>query len=863
MDLCSLLAWWQRPHLSVAALVFVCSCHSPLHAQTTIPAGQDDTGVLTTAELKVEGRELFLPYSGGMVLDRRYLEDANKGNGDIATVLRINPAVQFADSRATSSRQRGEIRPADFSINGALPYQNLLLLDGMGFNNDIEPAKSNELPSNAIEVVAPIQGIAVDTDLIGTLTIHDANVPAAFGGFTGGVVDVETRQAQAAFGGKVSLRMARSVWDELIIPEEGRASFEESAQYQNQPVYDKYRLGVMLEGRTQGGIGLIGNLSRIRSDIPLRGYAGGAISGSDDFIKKQRRENTSISLRTDFSPADRLRISANFTHAPVNERHFIMNAKNSWLDLIQGGPLAGVRIDYLGSAWTVHNSVNYSRIDSSKRGQGGINSWKEWAFSEQMDWGVNNTSYEGHFGSIDQVNRNLAWKLSADRKGLDWGIARHHLQWGLEYRDRKAFYHRISDHSTFLQPRPTLTCLGPNDVVDTETCSLSPVQRRAGSTIIGQGQYFQTWNFFQAGYFSVKVKEMAVFVQDSIRIGRLDLRAGLRFDHDNMMDKDSIAPRLALSWDVTGKQSTLLVTGINRYYGRNFFGYKLRDGRDNLHTLYRRRAIDSDWEVVVKSLSSNRFESLKIPYHDEWMLGIDQHWSWLGMSLKYVRREGRDEILRERIRSNDSSGFYADSIYRYVNKGRSHADTYSLLLNVSRPWQWGGVGTHLQLALDHTNVRRNYTNYDSAYNDNSYNRPVRYNGSIIRAYELPQTGYNRRWTARLSTQTRIEPLALLWSNFWRWRAGYAWFATIDRELYQEGDQTRLIDVIESRKNPSGWSWDSTLEYSANLPRKRQVYARVEVQNVLNRSMLLTNNTFATGALYEPGRSYWVEMGYRF
>jgi len=825
----------------------------------------NESGVLVvTPILKVEGHELSLPYAGGMVLDEEYIQSTNKGNGDLATILRINPAVQFADSRATSSRQRGEIRPADFSINGALPYQNLLSLDGISFNNDIEPvSSSNGLPNHATDIIAPIQGIAVDTDMIGALSVYDANVPAAFGGFTGGVVDVETRHAQASFAGKVSLRMARSVWDELIIPEAGRSAFEQSAQYQDQPVYDKYRLGVMLEGRTRNGVGLIGNVSRTRSDIPLRGYSAGRTSPADDFIKKQRRENTSISLRADFMPSDSIRMSANITHAPVDDLYFIQNAKDSWFNLKQGGPVAGMRLSYLGHAWTFNNNLSYSRLDSSRRVQSGIDYWKAWAISEQMNWGIPSSSFEGNFGNIDQISRNLSWKISADREELRWGPTRHHLQWGAEYRDRKASYHRINDHTTFLQPRATLTCIGPDGTLDTVACSLSPVTADASRVIAGQGQYFENRNDYRAGYFEVNVREMAAFVQDTVQIGHWNLRAGLRFDHDSMMDQDTIAPRLAVSWDVLGNQSTLLTTGINRYYGRNFFGYKLREGREHLHSLYKRSSIDSEWELSQEYRSANRFEALKIPYNDEWMLGLSQQWSWLSLDAKYIHRDGRDELLRESIKSNDISGFYATDVYHYVNKGRSTTDKYSVLLSLQRPWRWRAVSTQMQLALDHTDVRRNYTTYDSAYNDNSYNRPVRYNGNIIPAYELPQRGYNRPWTARLSTQTRFENLGILWSNFWRWRDGYVWFEKIGDELHQDGDRPIVIDVLESRKNPSGWSWDSTLEYSFNLTRTQQVYARVEVQNVLNRSMLLTDNTTATFAFYEPGRSYWVELGYRF
>jgi len=855
-------------HLLPAALAIIMSApgiaaeqaivaNLPVDNKETPTPASAKPSVLVTTPLQVEGAGLSLPYAGGMVLDEGYIQSTNKGNGDLATILRINPAVQFADNAASSSRRQGEIRPADFTINGAQPYQNLLLLDGMSFNNDIEPAgNASGNPNSFQDVPAPAQGIALDTELIGTLSVYDANIPAAFGGFTGGVVDVETRQAQTSFGGKVSFRMARSVWDELIIPEDNRDIFELSSTIANQPNYDKYRVGMMLEGRTRQNIGLIGTVSHTRSEIPLRGYSAGNISTADDLIKKQRRENTSIGLRADFMPTDKIRISANITHAPNDERYFIQNTKNSWFDLKQGGPMVGLRLAYIGDAWTFNNNLNYSNLDSSRRSQSGVNYWKTWNRSEIFDWGIGANSTEGNWGSIDQATRTFAWKISADRAGVQWGPSLHRLQWGFEYRDRKAYYRRIADHYSYIQPRITTSCIGPDGIEDTQTCSLSPVF----ST--GRGQFLSRLTVWNIGEFEVKVREMAAFIQDSIQIGRWNLRAGLRFDRDNLMDKDTIAPRLAASWDVLGDQNTLLTVGANRYYGRNFFGYKLREGRERLQSVYKRSSVAQGWGERDQSMASNRFETLKIPYSDEWMLGVAKNWEWVNLDIKYIRREGRDEILREQVKSNDDSGFYSDNVFRYVNKGRSRSETYSAFMSLRQPWRWGPVSTQAQLGFDHTDVRRSHAHYDVRFDDR-YDRLIRYNGSIIHAWELPQDSYNRPWTARLSTQTRIESTGLLWSNFWRWRDGHVGYGIIDSEIYDDGNQQFLLDVIERRKNPSSWSWDSTLEYSFNLTNKQQMYARIEVQNILNRSMLLTRSTSAATALYEPGRSYWLEIGYRF
>ena len=807
----------------------------------------------TLDTLKVVGQRLF-PYQEGMVLNERYIQDQAKGNGDIGTLLRINPNVQFDDSAAMSSNRMGEIRPTDFSINGAQYYQNLLQLDGASFNNDIDPQSSN--PHVVAEVPSVAQGIALDTDLIGSLTVFDSNVPANFGGFNGGVVDARSRQAGDRFGGKLNFRMSRSTWNEMIIDPGDRQDFLESAQYSNQPVYDKYKVGLMLEGRLDNGLGLIGTFTRTRSDIPLRGYTDNRTSPNDAFIKEQRRENTSASLRGDIDLGG-VRLWASVTHAPTDERYFTINTKNSWFDIKQGGPVASVRAAFDVGAWTVGNTLSYSDVESSRRGQSGVEYWKTWARSEAYDWGVNNNSQEGNWGNVDQTSRDIGYKLVADRAPFRWGDAEHRIQAGVEYADRRATYHRLNDHDSYLSPGTTTSCLGPGGVEDSVSCSLSPVFTSVTNGVVaGRGQFFRTRNIYSAGYFEVAMAQWALFVQDDIRLGRWSIRPGLRLDGDDLMDQKTLAPRLALSWDVFGNQSSLLTAGANRYYGRSLFSYKLREGRENLQTAYARSSAAQPWRVSRRYTAANRFEALDIPYSDELMTGWNQRWSNLDINVKYVRREGRDEVLRREVPSEDGSGYYASDVYEYFNGGRSSSDIYTLAVGLVRPWEAFGAHTQIQLATDKTETKRNYGDYMTDVTATSYNQWVRYNGALIRRHDLPPSSYNRPWTARLSTQTRWEKPGLLWSNFLRYRAGNRTTTTVGTEVH-EG---RSIDVIEDIDLPATWTWDSTVEYTVALPRDREVYARVEAMNVLNRS-----NAYRTGTAvyYEPGRSYWLELGYRF
>ncbi len=822
----------------------------PLYAADTATAPASPY-VHTYDPLKVIGQRLF-PYQEGMVLDQRYIDEQIRGNGDIGGLLRINPNVQF-DETAQTSRNMGEIRPADISINGGLYYQNAFLLDGASFNNDLDPGGST-IPADTEDVPSHSQGIALDSSLIGRLTVYDSNVPAAYGGFNGGVVEAESRKARDAFAGKIALRMSRSAWNRMHIAQPQYQGFEDSATEAQQPRYDKYELRATLEGRTRNGLGLIGNIVRTRSQIPLRGYTGGASSSSDANAKEQVRQNTSASLRADWNNGQGLELGASATYAPTDETYFIPNAKDSFYDIRQGGPVLSLRANLQSGAWTWRNTLSYSDLDSSRRGR--ADHWKSWARSTEKDWGTTALSPEGSWGDVDQSDRSLGYKFSLEREAAPWGRSEHRLQFGLEYRDRRADYERLREHQVWMDPTATLTCTDRNGEVDVDGCSTAPVVARGNRVVLGRGQFFATRNLYRVGGFSASNRELGLFAQDDIRLGRWNLRPGLRIDRDSLMGQTTTAPRLALSWDVFGDRATLLTAGVNRYYGRNFFAFKLREERERLK-LEQTRTRVGPWRDAAVGRASYRLEDLRIPYSDELSAGWNQRWAGLDFNFKYVRRDNRDEVLRESFLSHDTSGYYQTRINRYVNKGRSRSQTYTLSVAPAAPLDWAGSQTTAQLALDYTDVRRNYTDYETAYSDR-FEDWVRYDGALMHIWEMPANSYNRPWTARLATQTRLPAAGLLWSNFLRYRSGYRGTETVGSEIH-EG---RPIQVIEPLKYPAGFTWDSAVEWTLPLPSAREAYARLEVQNLTDRSNLVKSNSLSA-PIYEPGRSYWVELGYRF
>lgn len=196
----------------------------------------------------------------------------------------------------------------------------------------------------------------------------------------------------------------------------------------------------------------------------------------------------------------------------------------------------------------------------------------------EFDWGVNNSSREGSWGNVDQHDRKVGYQAQLDREPIAWGSSEHNVQLGVSFQHREANYERLNDHYNYLQPYATTSCTSSNGAVDTDSCSLSPVLTSVTGTVVaGRGQYFRRQTTYRAGEFKVSGQAYAAWLQDDVRLGDLSLRGGVRLDKDSIWDKTTLSPRLAASWDVFGDKTTILTGGLNRYYGRNFFSYLLRE----------------------------------------------------------------------------------------------------------------------------------------------------------------------------------------------------------------------------------------------------------------------------------------------
>ncbi len=152
--------------------------------------------------------------AGEYVFERDYIEQFGAVDGGLEGVLKLVPGIQFGeDSEGVDGLT--DLKPESISISGGRFYENQFVVDGLGNSNRLDPASDSD-GFGIDDIGGHEQALFLDADLIGELKVYDSNVPAAYGGFTGGgVVDATTRRAGNEAEGKLSVSGSRSQWTQF------------------------------------------------------------------------------------------------------------------------------------------------------------------------------------------------------------------------------------------------------------------------------------------------------------------------------------------------------------------------------------------------------------------------------------------------------------------------------------------------------------------------------------------------------------------------------------------------------------------------------------------------------------------------
>lgn len=760
-------------------------------------------------------------------------EMRNAVRGDLAETLSIIPSVRVAD-QSSSSLQQGDIKPAEFSIRGAAPYQNKLMLDGAAIDNLMDPAQ-RESPSNYTHVAGHSQGIFINTDFLDQVEVIDVNASASEGGFSGGIIKAETRSYDGDNFFKISQRRTRDRWTNFHIDPAQLGEFGEGAAQKVtgvpgdfQPNFRKDQLS--LQGATRlGDVGIFAGLDEKTSRIWQKqvmdlDFAHFAQTGRIFKPSEERSLDTysrSGVLRLDLLEQDYL-LNASLAFSQYDQDTFFINYLDSDFDSRHQG--LNLSVNYGQSIGDTRMDLNVSA---------GIISDERYFKNAVLDQFRYTSLYQGGiiggYGDLENEQRTLATtlKFSTPLKNtisVDYG---GELRW-LNFRQ-----HRLNDFTfnqytlDFTQPLPPPKSPG----------SWSPADQFHAREVI-----------YQAGEIKFNNLNAAAFAELHGEHSRLFWRTGLRLERDGWLGNTNIAPRISGGIYLDDAKRYRITAGANRYYGKSFLAYRLRELERDLIVERSRTSPTAEYQTVDVSRQWF-YQNLDTPYDDELNLGISGPVLSGEAGLMLVERKGQRQV-RTRYDA-------VTKLNWFDNSGSSQTHQVDLYWR-SAPMEWLGAHWSLNTSASWMDKQTDttYASSSSGYlsNGNTADDEVWFEGRRIPKRDLPANAFATPVNVNMDLITRTANDRIQLRNALAYTNGY-------RSLRNVGtDAVSGLRKYEIHKQGSTFRWDMSLDFRL-LESKNSPYLRLDIVNVTDNENVISAESNVQ--LFGVGRQYWLELGYTF
>lgn len=809
----------------------------------------------------VEARPID-PQPGRASYGEETIAAAPTGEGHLADLLRLNPAVDFAREGALSANT-AVMRPGEISFHGEPFYQNLFLIDGTDTVNDLNPGAANDI-WHTPSLFQPHggsspQGYYVDVDLLENVQVYDSNVPAEHGGFTGGVVAAELKRYDGDDGFTLRYGLKRDEWesfhvdaDETGEPDIGGADYY-TARYT--PDYFKPTIGLAMT-RGIGGVGVTLSASRrysrfaqeyekryhfARREVQRIQYEDVVDNVLGRVVDTWGVNDVGLSLR--FARRRHDGLTSTTYDGAFAKTHDGYGVTADWTRPVADGEL--------------QLRIGFDRLGDSLDSDSDMFTFHE--FAENSD---RYSQYEGAYGDSAQAQTRLSikpqWTSTAGGDGVQ-----HTLKIGGELRRSQSFYER------------------PRDVVFHQYACLRDNGRNGCHDMDGDGvssagdEYLWRVSTYYAGKVDLDYSEAAFYLGDQIRVGRWQFNLEARADRNSFLGNLDVAPRLSAEWDVRGNDGARLIAGLNRYYGRSFFRYQLNDA---IWGWRHQLQYNADGSVRRELTYDNRSGAadLKTPYSDEWMLGWTQAFELVTTRLQLVNRAGKDGVSRvlvncdrnprhaARYDCDDSDGAPDDGKYFYTNEGRHSTRSATLHVASGRSLNLGPLETTFELALSMKDSQSNRQN-DDAYDARIDEDRVYYKGDLVALADLPPWDYNIPFGMRLLTVTRMPAWNLTWSTFVNLRRG----GTIARDSGDDCDDADVdycdgeYDIYEDFDFDNLWTLDAKLVWRPTFFERLNGGLKLTVSNLLDDTVDTNSSRFGSRRSYTSGRLFFAELELRF
>lgn len=782
------------------------------------PGGVDETG------------------AGRTVFEREYIEQFGRADGGLDSVLKLVPGIQFGED-AESVEGMTDLKPESISISGGRFYENRFVVDGLSNSNRLDPA-SNSDGSGIDDIGGHEQSLFLDSDLIGELRVYESNVPAAYGGFTGGVVDATTRRAGDEAEGRISLSGTRSDWTNFrVFTREFDPETDTNPPIPpEEPDYERYRANFHYSAPLTGSVGLLTSVSQAYSETP-------GVSLGETRNRTQSNQNVLFKLSSDVGAAGILDLSA--TYAPYKSESFLTDVRGSDYTVEGGGYSVRAGYDYLGDSLEHEVDLGWTRSVNRREAPNGYFTWQN---TRSRQWGREadaGLTREGGYGDLDKFQESTTLTYSVTTFPIRFGGLDISHEAGIEASNSSYRFKR--DNTLYVYDKAVV-----NSDVQCRGITLDCVQEE---------QYFSGRRVYQAEDVTVRLNEAALYGETTFAWSRLTGAFGIRYDYNDFLKNHDVAYRSRGTFDVFGDGQTRLIAGLNRYYGAALLTYKLREARASFYREYRaiEQNIVTDWERESGQGDYRYvFDDVETPYSDEQTLGMEQTLFGGIMTVKLVKRDNEDEFARTTTDTQEDG-------FRYYIMNNDGSSEYR---GVSVGWNgvFGNTLVNVHGTWSETETRN--ADYDDPVNDIPPSEFVYYEGKRVAYGELDvlRSDFNRPVVVNISVAHRFHE-RLSGSVNGRFRGAYDQIVRTGRIVEGElidtggGEVVReFLDEYVDEKRQATFLVDLGMEYRHPVTADSFLTTGVEVRNVFD-DRVYTVPEGQSGV--EPGRQLWLTLALDF
>lgn len=803
----------------------------------------EDSGAPAASHALGQGHD-----TGTSAISRESVEARAPGSGDVNAILRALPTAQFSSTRGLATRDAlQDLRPEAVSISGGSINENLFVLDGVGVNSYMydEDVNAGDFTGAGV-AAASAQTHWVDSSLVGEVVVRDSNVSARYGDFTGGVIEITTRAPSRVFGFETYYGRTTDGMAEYRMSDQARAALG-STTYPDTPEFDKERFGFSADLPVGERLRFL--VAYNQTNATVTNFPGANYLAYGSFGLRSRGQN--YLFKGEYDLPNGVVLGGQINYSPYESQARQTNTAYDNLITSNGGGLTA-GLDLRGSrgaaAWTL--KLTHADTDNERDAP-----WGTYNISTSAP-GMSTCSASSSctIGSAgDFIQDQQVTTLKGDWESPAWG---GDLTLGFEVSSIDAHRERPQDlvsHLTTAAHTGTVCTTGESLACRNGSYALSR-QLRYGA--------------FDA---RASLESYALWAEYRFDLAGFDVRAGLRYDHESFLDNHNFAPRLSVTRDLPWA-GVRVTGGLNRYYGRSFVGYALREGAGVTRTYQRTATVlgterrwDDNW-VLIGHTDSTRYSGvgLDTPYSDEATLAFTGPAPWIGgeYRLKGIARESRDMIARSarftETYTTDIGGTATRSIYYATNDGeRSYR---GLSLEYVRPI---GADHSLTLSANYSHTdSTNLSYFDMADETELSGRLVYYNGEVMDLLEA---------IADNQLEDYASPLILNadWGARWwggrirtnvnaRYRDGFTRVDDTGVNISVGGVSYDVYDKIDYSD-----SVDVNLSLVADLVRTNwgDVSLDVRVNNLFNS--VLNDDYISTSQPYQLGRNAWVSVKYRY